>query len=55
MKTVGFGDFLIHFSPLDYERMIQSDLMRILGYKQEEKRKYQKSFIKFDNIFGKNE
>ena len=34
---------------------LKSDLIRILGYKQEEKQKNEKSFIKFDNIFGKNE
>ena len=32
---------------------LKSDLTRILGYKQEEKI-HEKSFIKFDNIFGKN-
>ncbi len=33
---------------------LKSDLVRILGYKQEEKIVNEKSFIKFDNIFGKN-
>ncbi len=33
---------------------LKSDLIRILGYKQEEKTHHEKSFIKFDNIFGKN-
>jgi len=33
---------------------LKSDLIRILGYKQEEKPHNEKSFIKFDNIFGKN-
>ena len=33
---------------------LKSDLIRILGYKQEEKDFHEKSFIKFDNIFGKN-
>lgn len=32
---------------------LKSDLMRILGYKQDD-RNHSKSFIKFDNIFGKN-
>ncbi len=32
---------------------LKQDLTRILGFKQEEK-SYEKSFIKFDNIFGKN-
>ncbi len=34
---------------------LKADLIRILGYKNEEKKKYEKSFIKFDNIFGKNQ
>lgn len=34
---------------------LKADLIRILGYKQEEKDKSEKSFIKFDNIFGKNQ
>lgn len=34
---------------------LKSDLIRILGYKQEEKKNHEKSFIKFDNIFGKNQ
>ncbi len=34
---------------------LKSDLIRILGYKQEEKNTHEKSFIKFDNIFGKNQ
>ena len=33
---------------------LKADLIRILGYKQEEKSGHEKSFIKFDNIFGKN-
>ena len=33
---------------------LKSDLMRILGYKQEEKPLFSKNFIKFDNIFGQN-
>ena len=33
---------------------LKSDLTRILGYKQEETKKHEKNFIKFDNIFGKN-
>jgi len=33
---------------------LKSDLVRILGYKQEEKQA-EKNFIKFDNIFGKNQ
>lgn len=33
---------------------LKSDLVRILGYKQEETKKSEKNFIKFDNIFGKN-
>lgn len=33
---------------------LKADLIRILGYKQEEKQESEKSFIKFDNIFGKN-
>lgn len=33
---------------------LKSDLTRILGYKQEEEKNSEKSFIKFDNIFGKN-
>ena len=32
---------------------LKSDLIRILGYKQEEKSSFEKNFIKFDNIFGK--
>jgi len=34
---------------------LKADLVRILGYKQEEKQNHEKSFIKFDNIFGKNQ
>ena len=34
---------------------LKADLIRILGYKQEEKSNHEKSFIKFDNIFGKNQ
>ena len=33
---------------------LKADLIRILGYKHEEKDGNEKSFIKFDNIFGKN-
>lgn len=33
---------------------LKSDLVRILGYKQEDTKKSEKNFIKFDNIFGKN-
>ena len=33
---------------------LKSDLIRILGYKQEDEKQSEKSFIKFDNIFGKN-
>lgn len=33
---------------------LKADLVRILGYKQEENSTHEKSFIKFDNIFGKN-
>ena len=33
---------------------LKADLTRILGYKQEDARAHEKSFIKFDNIFGKN-
>lgn len=33
---------------------LKADLIRILGYKQEEKNSREKNFIKFDNIFGKN-
>lgn len=33
---------------------LKADLTRILGYKQEEAQTHEKSFIKFDNIFGKN-
>ena len=33
---------------------LKADLTRILGYKQEETQQHEKSFIKFDNIFGKN-
>ena len=33
---------------------LKADLTRILGYKQEETQAHEKSFIKFDNIFGKN-
>lgn len=33
---------------------LKADLTRILGYKQEETTNHEKSFIKFDNIFGKN-
>jgi len=33
---------------------LKADLTRILGYKQEETQNHEKSFIKFDNIFGKN-
>ncbi len=33
---------------------LKADLIRILGYQQEEKIPSEKSFIKFDNIFGKN-
>ena len=33
---------------------LKGDLIRILGYKQEEKETHEKSFIKFDNICGKN-
>ncbi|MBQ2984223.1 MAG: diadenylate cyclase CdaA [Candidatus Gastranaerophilales bacterium] len=33
---------------------LKADLIRILGYKQEEKQTGEKNFIKFDNIFGKN-
>ena len=34
---------------------LKSDIIRILGYKQEETPAHEKSFIKFDNIFGKNQ
>ncbi len=34
---------------------LKTDLIRILGYKQEEKKQTEKNFIKFDNIFGKNQ
>ena len=34
---------------------LKADLIRILGYKQEEKQTGEKNFIKFDNIFGKNQ
>ena len=34
---------------------LKADLTRILGYKQEEPHTHEKSFIKFDNIFGKNQ
>ncbi|MBR5304619.1 MAG: diadenylate cyclase CdaA [Candidatus Gastranaerophilales bacterium] len=33
---------------------LKADLTRILGHKQEETQQHEKSFIKFDNIFGKN-
>ncbi|MBE7707178.1 MAG: TIGR00159 family protein [Cyanobacteria bacterium SIG27] len=33
---------------------LKADITRILGYKQEETSHHEKSFIKFDNIFGKN-
>lgn len=33
---------------------LKADLIRILGYRQEDKNGHEKSFIKFDNIFGKN-
>lgn len=33
---------------------LKADLTRILGNKQEEAQHHEKSFIKFDNIFGKN-
>ena len=33
---------------------LKADITRILGYKQEETTQNEKSFIKFDNIFGKN-
>ncbi len=33
---------------------LKADLIRILGYKQEENKHNEKNFIKFDNIFGKN-
>ena len=33
---------------------LKADLMRILGYRQDNK-EHPKSFIKFDNIFGKNQ
>ena len=33
---------------------LKADITRILGYKQEEAVQSEKSFIKFDNIFGKN-
>jgi len=33
---------------------LKADITRILGYKQEENSHHEKSFIKFDNIFGKN-
>ena len=33
---------------------LKADLTRILGYRQEETSTHEKSFIKFDNIFGKN-
>lgn len=33
---------------------LKADITRILGYKQEETKNTEKSFIKFDNIFGKN-
>ena len=26
---IGFGDFLVHFSPMENERFIQSDLMKM--------------------------
>ena len=29
MKITGFGDYLIHFSPQEYERFAQADLLRI--------------------------
>ena len=34
---------------------LKADLTRILGHKQEDKKLYEKNFIKFDNIFGKNQ
>lgn len=34
---------------------LKADITRILGYKQEEPKNSEKSFIKFDNIFGKNQ
>lgn len=34
---------------------LKADITRILGYKQEETKSSEKSFIKFDNIFGKNQ
>ncbi len=34
---------------------LKADLTRILGYKQEEEKPHEKNFIKFDNIFGKNQ
>ncbi|MBQ8634667.1 diadenylate cyclase CdaA [bacterium] len=34
---------------------LKADITRILGYKQEEVKQSEKSFIKFDNIFGKNQ
>lgn len=33
---------------------LKADLIRILGFKQDEKKQHEKSFIKFENIFGKN-
>ena len=33
---------------------LKADITRILGQKQEETKISEKSFIKFDNIFGKN-
>ena len=29
MRVTGFGDFLIHFSPLEYDRFYQSDLIKM--------------------------
>lgn len=29
MKIVGFGDFLMHFSPIDNQRLVQADFMQV--------------------------
>ena len=51
-----FGENRVDSFLKKYEDLgkLKSDLIRILGYKQEEKEGGEKSFIKFDNIFGKN-
>ena len=49
--SVALDGILKKYEDLD---KLKLDLMRILGYKQEEKPLFHNNFIKFENIFGKN-